>query len=103
MTIIREPKELVKHTRLDLGLTLSRFGARLGVTGEMVRRWEEGISDISEITLNKATANAIKVGDSDVLQFCLDVTALLHRGRQKALLDGLSTIQPMVGETGHVS
>lgn len=101
--LITDPKELVKQTRLKLALSQRSFGAGLGVSGENVRQWEEGITEISEKTLNKALRKALADGAQDIVDFCLDMDALLHRNRQAARLNVLSTMNCSMAEAPHVS
>lgn len=86
MTIIRDPKKLIKYTRLDLGQSLSTFATYFGVTGEAVRLWEEGHTEITENQVHKALKKALRAGDQAAIDLCLDLAMLQYRARQEALL-----------------
>lgn len=101
--LISEPAELVKQTRLSLGLTLSKFGTRLGVTGEYIRLIEAGEREISDEMLTKALRRATSQDDQQIVNFCLDAAALLYRNQLGAIARALSTIDSSMEGAGHVS
>ena len=82
-TIIRSSKDLVRQTRLELGLSMRSFGARIGVRGQWVQQVESGAYHFDTDRIGKGLTHP----DADIRRFWLDYWGLRQREQQETIIE----------------